>query len=632
MGRGARKPAAKRREGDSLLCGAAVVRSAATVVALALVAAYLRSGGFQTPARASGPAEWQNLAPECSLGTDFHTIAELLERRTPCLVRGLESANIAEVTKSWSPSTILRLPHARGRVTLRATEEPNHTRVMRYSNRNLENSKTAFNSKLLGFEWPRGQYDQWEFAAHTMFDVLNPQAGFSASFSASSDTFRAPHPSGAAAIDAVASEFASPHGETQENLLWMASRGLGQQLHFDSSHNLFFQLHGVKHVVMCPPEQVMRRAHLYPGGHPAQRQSQILWSGEDSDRHVVGFGTDAHGDTERPPPTYNASLEQVAYLRSGDVLYMPALWGHQTFSELGEPTVSLALWYYPDSPDSPISAAIAEKDRAVDHAVRLSSKGTRDVAEQWAAVRELGLRVAAHLLARDGVPLGDEEVGNAIAEWQSQRWRPQFGALGIEVRSNAYKDAPPLPDLVCRPLRASSKQTVDASASTLASVIRLQVGHYFPEYQEAYLHFHLGNILDQLVIKMRPAAGLAEGLNAAGVTEPTAQIGVLLHSFMECGEKVAPGSSFPVSPRTPPPAPPDPLPPPPPPPQPPPSPSATSQLHGSTRTGKPARSMASPTGKSLGGGANPLLARRSMTTKGSPKVTKGNSKLQHGGK
>eukprot|EP01047_Picozoa_sp_COSAG01_P118254 COSAG01_NODE_46934_length_395_cov_1.020270_1_plen_105_part_01 len=105
------------------MCGAAAV------VALAAAAVRFHSVGLDKgPARGSGPAEWQTLTPECSFGADFGTIAELMERRTPCVVRGLDSAKIAEVTKSWSPSTILRLPHARGRVTLRATEEPNHTR------------------------------------------------------------------------------------------------------------------------------------------------------------------------------------------------------------------------------------------------------------------------------------------------------------------------------------------------------------------------------------------------------------------------------------------------------------------------------------------------------------------------
>ena len=503
-------------------------QSAAAVALVAAAVAFCGGGVMLAGRRSprSEPADWQSVVPFCDFGADFQSVAELMERRTPCLVRGLEVAKHAEVTRAWAPETILRLPAARGAVKLRATEGPNHTRVMRYSDRNLQKSESAFKSKDLGIAWSRGAYDSWEFEQHTMRDVLRPGSGFSASFSANTDMFRAPHPSGAAAIEALAESIPGPQGEMQEQLLWLASRGLGQQLHFDSSHNLFFQLHGEKHVVMCPPAELLRRGHLYPKGHPASRQSQILWGSEDSDRRMVGFGTPESVDVERPGPAYNASTEQVAYLRGGDVLYIPALWGHQTFSQMDGPTVSLALWYHPGtSAESPIDVRLKELDDAIAKAMRDGQKGAKNAGAKWAALRDLGLRVVAHVLAVNGVPLSEAEAGDVVADWIAQRWWPQFGGLGIKAPTSTA------PEPVCQPW--ADREQTEASVAKLAPAVRKTVSWYFEEHREAYLHYHLGNILDALVLQLR-ATRIAKDLKATGLAEPGAQVGALLHSFTGC--------------------------------------------------------------------------------------------------
>ena len=41
----------------------------------------------------------------------------------------------------------------------------------------------------------------------------------------------------------------------------------------------------------------------------------------------------------------------MAYLEPGDVLYLPAFWGHQTFSGAEGPSVSLATWLFPAGGD-----------------------------------------------------------------------------------------------------------------------------------------------------------------------------------------------------------------------------------------------------------------------------------------
>ena len=124
-----------------------------------------------------------------------------------------------------------------------------------------------------------------------------------------------------------------------------ASAGLGQQLHFDAFANLFFHLHGEKHVVLAPPDAVVDDAHLFPNVHPASRQSALAWSAPSSARRPDGYSTPAGADRARPPPAYSASRERVARLRPGDVLFIPPYWGHQTFSaDRRNASVSLALW------------------------------------------------------------------------------------------------------------------------------------------------------------------------------------------------------------------------------------------------------------------------------------------------
>ena len=218
----------------------------AAVAAAACVAAWIGPSGKAVPVESS--------VPICEWGTEYTTVAELLQRPTPCLVRGLEPAKHAEVARQWAPSTILRLPHARGQVSCRATEEPSHTRVMRYSNRNMQQPRKSFVSEHLGLSWPRERYDGWEFKANTMHDVLTPRDGTSASFSGNVEAFAGAHPSGAAAANAMAAAL-GPSKEAHEVVVWLASRGLGQQLHFDSSANIFIHMHGVlpHHTILTGP-------------------------------------------------------------------------------------------------------------------------------------------------------------------------------------------------------------------------------------------------------------------------------------------------------------------------------------------------------------------------------------------
>ena len=56
--------------------------------------------------------------------------------------------------------------------------------------------------------------------------------------------------------------------------LWFASAGTAAQLHYDTSHNLFRQLHGTKRFRLLSPASAAATS-LFPSFSPAQRQSRV---------------------------------------------------------------------------------------------------------------------------------------------------------------------------------------------------------------------------------------------------------------------------------------------------------------------------------------------------------------------
>eukprot|EP01043_Picozoa_sp_COSAG02_P038881 COSAG02_NODE_3031_length_7513_cov_19.127192_3_plen_530_part_00 len=476
--------------------------------------------------------------PVCVFGKDVHSVEQLFNRSTACLVQGLETEMHQEVIKQWSVNRLRQLPQ--GVMKLRVTEGDDHTRVMRYNKMGPRDTPTSsFRSKVLGLVWPREAYDMWEFKDATIENVINPDDDWSASFSTSSQVLRVPHPRGADAIDKLAEavcpygcppEFSEQAGGRRESLIWIASRGLGQNLHFDSNANLFFHLHGSKQVVVSPPEEIIRHGHLLPVNHPAERQTQLLWTSEDPDRKLKGFNTAIGEDTDRPQPTYNQSREQVAYLQPGDVLYLPAFWGHQTFSGLGGPTVSLATWIFPagGNPLGRLQAGEAlEKKRGVrvreklaeatNEASRLEPAATKkDSYAQWAALRWLAFQLAEELF---------EDGKEVMQEWHDQRWRPQFGGLGIDASAE-------LPAAMCQEVRWSASTHVQH----VAEAMREEASWYLEEHRELVLFQNLGNHLDWFAVhatsKILKSEFERKGSALKG--RSAAQLGVVLASFVSC--------------------------------------------------------------------------------------------------
>jgi hypothetical protein len=56
--------------------------------------------------------------------------------------------------------------------------------------------------------------------------------------------------------------------------LWLGSAGVTTPLHYDTSHNIFVQLHGRKRASLLPPSRASQ-ARLFPSLHPGYRQAQL---------------------------------------------------------------------------------------------------------------------------------------------------------------------------------------------------------------------------------------------------------------------------------------------------------------------------------------------------------------------
>eukprot|EP00040_Diaphanoeca_grandis_P025443 m.140967 g.140967 ORF g.140967 m.140967 type:complete len:476 (+) comp30153_c0_seq2:376-1803(+) len=100
---------------------------------------------------------------------------------------------------------------------------------------------------------------------------------------------------------------------------WFASKGVAAQLHYDTFHNTFVQVSGVKQFKLYPPTQ-LSNARLYPSLHPGYRQSQVVCDAE------------------------AACLpeESVITVEAGMAMYIPPFWLHSVDSLTD--TLSVNIW------------------------------------------------------------------------------------------------------------------------------------------------------------------------------------------------------------------------------------------------------------------------------------------------
>jgi hypothetical protein len=133
--------------------------------------------------------------------------------------------------------------------------------------------------------------------------------------------------------------------ELWDPTLWLSHPGVVTQMHYDTTHNFFAHLQGLKKVYLVPPQAEICQ---YPNVHRSYRQSQILLESslcpQQSQRSATSFrvdnrtlceyvdqticaGLEANLATVRAQP---AMLEPVEVtLQPGDLLYIPPYFSHR---------------------------------------------------------------------------------------------------------------------------------------------------------------------------------------------------------------------------------------------------------------------------------------------------------------
>jgi hypothetical protein len=182
-------------------------------------------------------------------------------------------------------------------------------------------------------------------------------------------------------------------GKVEHVNLWVGQKGVVTHLHQDTYDNLFVQLVGEKHFVICPPSQV-EHVHSFPFLHPSHSQSQLPSS--------LDVGSMEHAF---PGAKRLRCLETT--VKPGEVLYVPPLHWHQVTTD--EASVSLNVW------------TSSHQQKAFDAAVKASVHGLN---HDWA---DAGKRAAAitlfeYVFARLHLPAvpADKDGETATAETGSE--------------------------------------------------------------------------------------------------------------------------------------------------------------------------------------------------------------------
>jgi hypothetical protein len=129
-------------------------------------------------------------------------------------------------------------------------------------------------------------------------------------------------------------------------MLWLSHPGVISQAHYDTQHNLFLQIQGVKKFYFFPPNVEL---YSYPNIHRSYRQSQIPFTLERSSLKEEIF------PLINPLNSSNDNNKHIyeIIVKPGDILYIPPYWSHYVES------LSLSLSLSVLSP-SMIEAALSE--------------------------------------------------------------------------------------------------------------------------------------------------------------------------------------------------------------------------------------------------------------------------------
>lgn len=116
-------------------------------------------------------------------------------------------------------------------------------------------------------------------------------------------------------------------GLPDSNELFVGMQGAETPLHFDERENLFFQVRGLKEIVVFPFVDYSK-LYPFPTTHPCDRQSMV--------------GSPLEADLDAFPKFRHAS-GHYATLQAGDLLYLPYGWWHW-LRNLDNMAISVSFW------------------------------------------------------------------------------------------------------------------------------------------------------------------------------------------------------------------------------------------------------------------------------------------------
>ena len=124
--------------------------------------------------------------------------------------------------------------------------------------------------------------------------------------------------------------------------LWLGSGGSVTPLHYDTSHNVYVQLHGAKRFQLLPPSAAAK-AHLYPSLHPGYRQSLL----DISAPVLAGYNNSSSSGRAARATLELAASALTVTLWPGDALILPPYWLHsvEALTATGGGVASVACWF-----------------------------------------------------------------------------------------------------------------------------------------------------------------------------------------------------------------------------------------------------------------------------------------------
>jgi hypothetical protein len=240
--------------------------------------------------------------------------------------------------------------------------------------------------------------------------------------------------------------------------VWIGTRGVTTPAHYDTSRNLFVQLHGTKRFVLRVPhaDNVAMYSHL----HPHFRQL----------RRTACFRNKSKSSSSGSCAGTAATLWEVT-LRPGDALFMPAFYIHHV--QALEDSISANLWC-----DSLQSAAI----RAVEHAPLPFESTWSDARTQAASLLFLQrvllqLQLSQVKATAENDDAAADDGMSATTSFVHGMLRARFAAQLKKTTTSSSKD------------EAGGATDVNASASAFCALVKQQQQRRRQHRDSSDVHF-----------------------------------------------------------------------------------------------------------------------------------------------